>query len=127
MHCKSPAYTRQSAILAEEKLCTTDVDRFRPVAGFLLRDGETEKPVEAVFVTKTPASEAAKAELEGLARAALEDVNGAATFVVMEELKTGELWTFERYTTKAGAEKRQAAAGSTTVEYVEANVGFLQK
>jgi hypothetical protein len=127
VHSKSPAYTRQSAILAEEKICTVDVDRFRPLAGFLLRDGETEKPVEAVLITKTPGSDAAKAEVEGLARAALEDSNGAATFVVMEHLETGELWTFERYTTKAEAEKRRTADGSKTSEFVEANVGFLQK
>lgn len=132
VHSKSEPYTRQSAILAEEKLCTVDVDRFRPVAGFLLRDGAAQEPAEVVGVTKVPGGEASKAALVDRARAALEnEADGTATFVVMEHLETGELWTFERYATRAWYEQRRAAVaveGAKASEYVEAKVvGFVQK
>lgn len=114
---------------------------FRPVSGFVLRDGAVEKPVELIVIKTIAGGDATKASLNRLVEH-VEKSEAAAdtpTFLVMEELQTGELWTFERYTSRSFYEQTHsksdafvAAFGgeskaSSVTEFAEANVGFLLK
>ena len=140
IHSKSGPFTRQSAILAEEKLCTVDVPMFRPVSGFIVREGAVEKPAELIVIKTLAGGDAAKARLAKLVEHVAESEGAdTPTFLVMEELETGELWTFERYASRSFYEQTHsksaafaAAFGgenkpSSVTEYAEANVGFLSK
>lgn len=108
------------------------------MAGFILRDGAVEKPVELIVMKKLAGSDAARSSLKSLVEyVAREEAADTPTYVVMQHLETGEFWTFERYDTKAFYEEKHskseayaAAFGAnqaSALEYVEAKQGFLLK
>lgn len=141
MHAKSDAFTSIGAALQNENLGSIDVDLFKPVGGFILRSGETERPVELVLIHTFPSGSPVSADrLREYARyVEAEEKEGCPTFVVMEDEKTGAIWTFERYTTRAfynGTHRASKAFGElfggeqaapVVREFTEANLGFLLK
>ncbi|KAL2761040.1 hypothetical protein ACRALDRAFT_1073372 [Sodiomyces alcalophilus JCM 7366] len=141
VHAQSDVFKNFGATTQKENLCAIDVDLFKPVGGFILRSGETERPVELIVINTFPSGSPVSGDrLKEYARyVEEEEKEGCPTFVVMENEKTGDIWTFERYATREfytrthraskafGDLFGDAQAAPATREFTEANLGFLLK
>ncbi|ROT41936.1 hypothetical protein SODALDRAFT_374336 [Sodiomyces alkalinus F11] len=130
VHATSDVYKNLGAIVQQENLCAIDVDLFKPVGGFILRGGQVERPVGVVLINKFPSgsSPVSGDRLKEYARYVEgQEKEGCPTFVVMEHEKTGDVWTFERYTTREFYEQTHRGSKAFADLFGEVQAGSTAK